>query len=179
MSMVDIDVGNLKKFLDGNYDTNPKLPTGTPFADAAARPLKASDIPDANGWVLYVSDRRGDYDFDGEYDMEDIYGENDGILQKGEDFNRNTKLDRDYTNEAVRYTGAGNFESPDIAAVLEHKYYRRGVRLVNGTQLPGKYDLGRSGEYEGIYRRIGKRCVCLRKLQRHRHRQSQHTNHIY
>ena len=140
MSMVDIDVGNLKKFLDGNYNTNPKLPTGTLFAAAAARPLKSTDIPDANGWVLYVSDRRGDYDFDGEYDMEDIYGENDGILQKGEDFNRNNKLDRDYTNEAVRYTGAGNFESPDIAAVLEHKYYRRGVRLVNGTQLPGKYD---------------------------------------
>ena len=93
MSMVDIDVGNLKKFLDGNYDTNPKLPTGTPFAVSASRPLKSSDIPDANGWVLYVSDRRGDYDFDGEYDMEDIYGGNDGILQKGEDFNKNTKLE--------------------------------------------------------------------------------------
>ena len=63
MSMIDIDVANLKDFLDGSYDT--KTPLGTPFATAAGRRLKASDIPEANGYVLYVSDRRGDYDFDG------------------------------------------------------------------------------------------------------------------
>lgn len=138
MSMVDIDVGNLKSFLDGFYDN--KMPTGTPFAVAAGRSLKSTDIPDANGWVLYISDRRGDYDFDGEYDMEDIYGNNDGALQPGEDVNRNGTLERDFTNEAVRYTGTGNHISPDIAAVLEHKYYRRGIRLINGTKLPGKFD---------------------------------------
>jgi hypothetical protein len=138
MSMVDIDVKNLKTFLDGFYDN--KMPTGTPFAIAAGRTLKSTDIPDSNGWVLYVSDRRGDYDFDGEYDMEDVYGKNDGVLQPGEDINGNSILEREYINEAVRYTGSGNHVSPDIAALFEHKFYRRGVRLINGDKLPGKFD---------------------------------------
>jgi len=138
ISMLDIDVGNLKAFLDGSLDT--KMPTGTPFAAAAGRALKASDIPDVNGWVLYVSDRRRDGDFDGEYDMEDIYGGNDNTMQPGEDINNNNILDRDYLNEAVKYKGLSASESPDIAAVLDHQYYRRGVRLVNAVKLPGKYD---------------------------------------
>lgn len=148
MSMIDIDVANLKSFIDGNYDT--KTPTGTPFAIAAGRRLKASDIPEANGYVLYVSDRRGDYDFDGEYDMEDVYGGNDGVLQPGEDINNNGNLQADYFNEAVRYTGTGASENPDIAAVLEHKFFRRGVRLVNGTKLPGIYDAANSNNTKGF-----------------------------
>ncbi|MGD9627941.1 MAG: hypothetical protein AB7V18_01710 [Pyrinomonadaceae bacterium] len=139
MSMVDIDVANLRNFLNGNYDSY--MPTGTPFATAAGRPLRGSDVPSKNGWVFYVSDRRGDYDFDGEYDMEDIYGPNDGTLQAGEDVNRNGILDYNFFNgEAVRYTGAGSDTIPEIAALFEHKYYRRGVRLTNGTRLPGNYD---------------------------------------
>lgn len=138
MSLIDIDVANLKSFLDGNFDTT--MPINTPFALAAGRGLRGSDIPDANGWVVYVSDRRGDFDFDGEYDMEDIYGENDGIIQPGEDVNNNGTLQADYTNEAVLYTGANAAEEPDIAAVFEHKFYRRGVRLINGEKLPGIYD---------------------------------------
>ncbi len=148
MSMVDIDIGNLKALLDGFYDT--KTPTNTPFATAAKRGLKGSDITDANGWVLYVSDRRGDYDFDGEYDMEDIYGNNDGILQAGEDVNNNGKLDADYSNEAVKYTGFGASENPDIAAVLEHKFYRRGVRLINATKIPGRYDSANPNNTKGF-----------------------------
>jgi len=138
MSMVDIDVKNLRDFLRGVYDG--KMPVGTPFATAAGRALRSSDIHNSNGWVLYVSDRRGDADFDGEYDMEDIYGNNDGILQTGEDVNNNGTLQSDYFNEAVRYRGTGASESPDIAALFEHKFYRRGVRLINGTLLPGNYD---------------------------------------
>lgn len=144
MSMVDIDVANLKRFLDGEFNT--KFPTGTPFATAAGHTLRSTtvaatnDIPSANGWVFYVSDRRGDYDFDGEYDMEDIYGNNDGIKQAGEDVNNDGVLNADYANEAVRYTGVGASESPDIAAVFEHKFYRRGVRLINGQTLPGNYN---------------------------------------
>ncbi|HMS44067.1 MAG TPA: hypothetical protein PKE69_27825, partial [Pyrinomonadaceae bacterium] len=36
--------------------------------------------------------------------------------------------------------GFGTSESPDIAALFEHKFYRRGIRLINGTLLPGIYD---------------------------------------
>ncbi len=145
MSMVDIDVGNLKKFLDGTWDAN--MPTGTPYHAVTGHVLRGNDIPQpvnanpkAGGWVLYVSDRRGDYDFDGEYDMEDVYGNNDGILQTGEDLNRNNTLQADYTNEAPRYTGSNSNIAPEIAAVLDHKYFRRGVRLINGQTIPGVYD---------------------------------------
>lgn len=147
MSMVDIDVANLKRFLDGNFDSN--MPGGTPYATATGHVLRGSDVPQNNGWVMYVSDRRGDYDFDGEYDMEDVYGNNDGNLQAGEDVNKNGTLQAEYTNEAVRYNGANSNTPPDIAAVFDHKYYRRGVRLTNAVtlvagvktnQLPGGYD---------------------------------------
>lgn len=138
MSMIDIDVANLRAFLAGTYDTN--LPTGTPWATANGRALKSTDIRNANGWVVYVSDRRGDFDFDGEYDMEDVYGNNNASMEPGEDINGNNTLQADYTNEAVKYRATGSAVSPDVAAVYDHKYYRRGVRLVNGSKIPGKYD---------------------------------------
>jgi hypothetical protein len=145
MSMVDVDVANLKKFLDGNWDTY--MPTGTPYATATGHVLRGNDIPQptntspkSGGWVVYVADRRGDYDFDGEYDMEDVYGPNDGTLQVGEDINKNGTMQADYTNEAPRYTGTSAFAAPEIAASLDHKYYRRGVRLINAQTIPGIYD---------------------------------------
>jgi hypothetical protein len=140
MSLIDIDVANLRAFLNGSYDSGTTLPTGTPWAVVNGRALKSTDIRNSNGWVVYVSDRRGDFDFDGEYDMEDVYGNNDGIIQPGEDVNKNGTMQADYTNEAVKYRGTGTSVSPDIAAVYDHKYYRRGVRLINGTKLPGQYN---------------------------------------
>ena len=148
MSMIDIDVANLKRFLDGQWNSN--MPTGTPYYTATGHVLRGSDIPQNNGWVFYVSDRRKDFDFDGEYDMEDIFGGNDGVLQSGEDVNGNGTLQADYTNEAVRYTGSGSNISPDIAAVFDHKFYRRGVRLINGTQPPGTYDSGNPANTRGF-----------------------------
>jgi hypothetical protein len=148
ISIVDIDIANLKRFLDGDF--NAYFPNGTPFQIATGNSLKNTDIPDANGWVLYVSDRRGDYDFDGEYDMEDIYGNNDGIKQFGEDTNNNGFLDTDYTNEAVRYTGTGRSIAKGIAATIDHTYYRRGVRLINGERLPGNYDSANPGNTKGF-----------------------------
>lgn len=142
MSIIDIDIANLRAFLSGTWDT--RMPTGTPYALATGHVLRSTDIPQNNGWVFYVSDRRGDYDFDGEYDMEDIYGNNDGSLQPGEDINRSGNLQGDYTNEAIRYTGGSGSTAtsitPDIAAAFDHKFYRRGVRLINGTLPPGGYD---------------------------------------
>lgn len=140
MSMIDVDVANLRAFLNGSYDSGTTLPTTTPWAVTNSRALKSTDIRNSNGWVVYVSDRRGDFDFDGEYDMEDVYGNNDGIIQPGEDVNKNNTLQGDYTNEAVKYRGTGAAVSPDVAAVFDHKYYRRGVRLINGTKLPGQYN---------------------------------------
>jgi hypothetical protein len=137
MSMVDIDVNNLRKFLNGEF--NSLLPTsGTPYTvSTSGVSLKNTSVPQNRGWVFYVSDRRGDFDFDGEYDMEDIYGNNDGIMQKGEDVNKNGTLQADYTNEAPRFSETW---SPDAAAVVNTKYYRRGVRLINGTTIPGTYN---------------------------------------
>ena len=145
MSMVDIDIANLRKFLSGTWDG--KFPATTLFPAG----LRSTDIPSANGWVLYISDRRGDYDFDGEYDMEDIYGDNDNVLQPGEDVDTNGSdlgtLQAEYTNEAVKYR---DYVQPSEAATLEHKYYRRGIRLINGEKLPGIYDAANPANTRGF-----------------------------
>lgn len=146
MSLVDVDIANLRRFLRGDF--NGLFPDGgaatrqTAFTDKYSRAMTSSDIPQKNGWVLYISDRRGDADFDGEFDMEDVYGSNagnDGTLQKGEDFNFNGLLDVAYGTESERYSSSANI-FPDQAAVIDHRYFRRGIRLINGTTLPGKYD---------------------------------------
>lgn len=153
MSMVDIDVANLRKFFRGDYDK--LLPTTTDYAGKnGGVSLKSTAVPNKNGWVLYVSDRRGDYDFDGEYDMEDVYinsanGTNDGTMQVGEDVNNDGVLQADYNsgNEAAKYNVA---MPPDAAAVINTKYYRRGVRLINGTVLPGNYDAANPDNTNGF-----------------------------
>lgn len=152
MSMIDIDVGNLKTFLRGDYDTN--MPSATDYFAKSGSRLTAGAIPDSNGWVLYISDRRGDGDFDGEYDMEDIYGPNDNVIQFGEDVNNNGVLEKDYSNEAVKYrddsSGDPETVAKGIAATIEHKYYRRGVRLINGVKLPGQYDSANPANTKGF-----------------------------
>lgn len=127
MSVIDVDVANLRKFLRGDYDG--QFPNG----------LMSTQVPRDRGWLLYVSDRRGDRDNDGEYDMEDVYGPNDNILQLPEDTNGNGVLDVDFTWEAARYSDTAN---GDVAAFFDHKYYRRAVRLINGSQLPGDKNNG-------------------------------------
>lgn len=139
MSMIDIDVANLRRFLRGDFDGlfNPN----TPFGTSVGRGLRSTDIPSKSGWVLYLSDRRGDYDFDGALDMEDIYGAapgNDGNIQPGEDLDKNNILAARYGTETERYSTAPVWQ--DVAAVTDHKYYRRGFRLINGQTLPGLYD---------------------------------------
>lgn len=139
MSMVDIDVGNLRRFFRGDF--NGLFPTDTPYAIAKGSGLASTDVPLREGWIFYVSDRRGDADFDGELDMEDIYGAapgNNGILEVGEDVNGSGTLNTAYGTETERYNT--NTIVPGLAAVQDHKYYRRGVRLVNGATVPGIYD---------------------------------------
>jgi hypothetical protein len=151
MSLIDVDVYNLKLFMRGDF--NGKFANG----------LTSTQIPKDNGGIiLYVSDRRGDRDDDGEFDMENIYvnannPNSDNSMQYGEDVNGNGTLDMDYTWEAARYrTGGGwqNAQNPaqfvsssgsplqfatankDLATFFDHRYFRRGVRVINGEQLP-------------------------------------------
>ena len=163
MSMIDIDVANLRRFLRGDFNglfPNGIAPNSTPFAVANGNiGLANANIPQRGGWVVYVSDRRGDSDFDGKYDMEDVYGAspgNDGILQSGEDLDPigvfgNGVLNAKYidpNNFALCLNGASDCEAAkyadvwarDYAAVTDHPYFRRGVRLINGTTVPGVYD---------------------------------------
>jgi len=144
MSIIDIDIANLRKFLMGQFDSITPS-TGTRFSNQNQRGLAASDVPESRGWVLYISDRRGDRDFDGQYDMEDVYP--DGRLSLIEDVNDNGRLDVNYT-EAPRYTdGDPDFPS---SAVIDHAFYRRGVRLINGTVLPGRYDPSNPANTKGF-----------------------------
>ena len=136
MSLVDIDVANLRKFFNGDFDNY--FPTNTPFAQSRAnQPLKSTDIPSVRGWVVYFSDRRGDKNFDGRYNFEDVYpGGND-------------KVDEDIDNDGTILTASNSGEeapgedskiNSGYASVTDHIYYRRGVRLINGKTLPGNYN---------------------------------------
>jgi len=160
MSMLTIDVANLRRFLRGDFDG---LFQGG---------LTSSSIPSNNGWVVYVSDRRGDSDFDGKYAMEDIYGTtpNAGVLDPGEDIEPvgrylHGSLLAKYINTAMTGCATPRFPStasdceaakyadewyPDEAAVNDHPYFRRGVRLINGTTIPGIYDATTSANTKGF-----------------------------
>lgn len=152
MSVVDIDVTNLRKFLNGDF--NNLLPSTTQYAlsKSPAMRLLNTDVPTANGWVVYFSDRRGDFDFDGEYDMEDIYADsagvlNSGLLSPGEDVNNNLTLQADYVNEAPYYSEK---IAPDVASVVNTRFYRRSARLINGTIVPGNYDAANPSNTKGF-----------------------------
>lgn len=144
MSMVDIDIANFRRFLNGEF--NGKFPTSTQFAlNNGGAGLKNTDVPDSRGWVVYVSDRRGDYNFDGKYNMEDIYPDTNNLLD--EDLDNNGIIDTDYNYEAAKPDSVA--ESGE-SAVTDHYYYRRGIRLINGEVLPGKYDVNNPSETRGF-----------------------------
>jgi hypothetical protein len=144
MSMIDIDVANLRRFLSGDFDGD--FPTATSFATnkGAGLSLESSDIPENKGWVLYVSDRRGDADFDGEYDMEDVFPDN--IRQFNEDVNFNGTLEENAA-EAPDYS-LWYYKSQ--GATSDHGYYRRGVRLINASVVPGEYNSAAPRETQGF-----------------------------
>lgn len=136
MSIVDIDVANLRSFLNGDF--NGKFPTNTPFAASNGNiGLKSTDIPQNRGWVIYFSDRRGDHNFDGRYNMEDVNPNYDSVVD--EDLDGDGVIDKaDAANqEAPLQDLQGN---AGYLAVTDHKFYRRGVRLINAVNIPGNYD---------------------------------------
>jgi hypothetical protein len=152
-SLVEINMKNLARWLDGVYDAN--LLAGTNAVSA--------NINGAGGYVVYVSDRRGDRvkqerDFtgatvnttNGMVDNEDIYGPN-GALDVGEDVitsgfdvalgvNKSGSLQKD-TNELPDLGGQwGNLDRAGRANTLmswmnASNYFRRGVRLINAESL--------------------------------------------
>lgn len=157
MNLVDIDINNLKLFLDGDSTLLGLLPTaGTTFSDSFTpkRALSNTDVPSNAGWVIYISDRRGDYDFDGEYDMEDLLPNgttpsalNEGTKTNGEDANNNGVFENDYINEAPKFS---EYVSADVAAVSNTRFFRRAVRLINGSVLPGIYDSTTPANTKGL-----------------------------
>jgi Tfp pilus assembly protein PilX len=152
MSLIDIDMANLGRFLRGDW--NAVLPDNAALTGGR---LTSTFIPEDHGWIIYVSDRRGDADNDGEYDMEEIFVNPDGtpdeaagaVPGSAEDANHNGRLDVDYVWESARYTSS---VETDVAAVFDHQTFRRGVRLINGATLFGTNTQGYSIASEnGVY----------------------------
>lgn len=149
MSVVDIDVANLKKFFDGDWDG--KFPTTTPFAGGNGNVgLKSTNVPKNRGWVIYFTDRRGDTSFDGRYDMEDVNP--NSTLTINEDLDGNNSVDGAPSSETATSEApvADSTAEAGLSAVTDHKYYRRTARLINGSTLPGIYDATTEANTKGF-----------------------------
>lgn len=173
-SVVELNMRNLARWLDGKYDTN--LLAGT---NAVSTNIKG----DA-GYVVYISDRRGDRVKDeylstgatfkstnGTVDNEDIYGLN-GVLDPGEDV---IDFGWDATKGGASKEGTlqnDTAELPDTGAsyttgspwlvvtdrisraqnVMRYKnnYFRRAVRLFDGETLSFSAAAGKLSPDKGI-----------------------------
>jgi len=138
LNLVEIDVNNLKRWLAGNIGANGNQVEST----------------SQNGYILYVSDRRGTVPSPaagniktGEYGFEDVInlgsptGNPNGILDAGEDANGNSQLD----TYAANYLGLGfgvpqPGSLPNVAVSCVNNARvnwvsgpRHAVRLVNGS----------------------------------------------
>lgn len=157
-SVIELNMRNLARWLDGVYDTN--LLAGTNAV--------SSNIAAPDGYIVYISDRRGDKvkqerdstgatlnTTNGLVDNEDIYGNNNS-LDPGEDVidfgvdlssgnNKKGTLQRDLTElpyaAALAGTSGADFNArvsrgKTAAAWLNSSnYFRRAVRLFNGENL--------------------------------------------
>lgn len=177
-SVVEINMRNLARWLDGVYDNN--LLRGTQAL--------STNINDADGYVVYVSDRRGDRVrteilpsgqqltmTNGIVDNEDVYGPN-GALDPGEDVidagadasgqPKKGTLQKD-TSEMPDFNGPGfpnwslasnaNLSQRVVRAVdveggngWQVRYFRRSVRLFNGEDLKLTGAPGKLSETKGI-----------------------------
>jgi hypothetical protein len=152
LNLAEIDVNNLKRWLSGAIGA-----TGGNV-----------EFTSQNGYILYVSDRRGMITSptlgfkNGEYGFEDVInpgsvsGAPDGALNVGEDANENTTLDTYSKN----FLGLGfgvaqpgvlpNFRVASCVAIARPNWVsgpRHAVRLENGssTNLPRRPDNGLGG----------------------------------
>jgi hypothetical protein len=166
--MVELNMRNLARWLDGVYDAN--LLNGTNAVSA--------NISDADGYIVYFSDRRGDRvkqerDYagatvnttNGTVDNEDIYGSN-GALDNGEDVitagfdvalgaNKAGTLQKD-TNELPDIgtqwdnTNRSGRARNLMAWANPNNYFRRSLRLVNGERLVTNQAAGQLNATKGI-----------------------------
>lgn len=165
--VVEINMRNLARWLDGVYDNN--LLAGTPAV--------STNVASPDGYTLYISDRRGDeiHSYvssgttlsatNGMVDNEDIYGPNN-VLDPGEDVQDTGVLVKD-TNElpdpaalpapspgygtdinkrALAVSGWTNLDSGGI----NHKMFRSAVRLFNGENLQVTGGAGKLSTTKGI-----------------------------
>ncbi len=151
LNLVEIDVNNLKKWLAGNIGASGG----------------STEFVSQNGYILYVSDRRGMVASptagtkNGEYGFEDVInpgsaaGTPDGVLNAGEDVNQNNILDTYSANFLGLGFGVaqpGQLPNTPVSCVNVARPNwvsgpRRGVRLVNGAlgNLPVRPDNGQGG----------------------------------
>jgi hypothetical protein len=167
-SVVDINMRNLARWLDGVYDVNLLQNTGA----------VSTNIASPDGYTLYVSDRRGDKvkalvdngvpvnATNGMVDNEDIYGPNN-VLDPGEDVQNTGTLVKDITELPDPAALAGSYGT-DInkraitAAAWTNliggsgsdknnsKYFRNSVRLFNGENLQVSGATGKLSTTKGI-----------------------------
>jgi hypothetical protein len=149
-SVVELNMKNLARWMDGVYDTN--LLAGTTAV--------STNIGCPDGYVVYVSDRRGDNvrsmvdlsgatinSTNGMVDNEDIYGVN-GTLDPGEDVQNKGVMVKDATElpdpvalptSPAPYANYGTDRNKRAIAVAAwmnpNNYFRRAVRLFNGENL--------------------------------------------
>ncbi|MGA9998060.1 MAG: hypothetical protein WBP93_21785 [Pyrinomonadaceae bacterium] len=170
-SVVEINMRNLTRWLDGVYDSN--LLNGTTAV--------STNIGDSNGYIVYVSDRRGDgrrnekdstnatlMTSNGMVDNEDIYGSN-GTLDPGEDVidsgtdmatgNSKGGTLQKYTSELPDvgsiWTGSTMAEREARADAVTRwtngsNYFRRAVRLFDGEDLMPLGTTGKLSNTKGL-----------------------------
>jgi hypothetical protein len=163
-NVVEVNMRNLARWLDGVYDAN--LLSGT----AAV----STNIGSPDGYTVYVSDRRGDKvksmvdsgvtvnSTNGMVDNEDIYGPN-GSLDAGEDVQQTGAIIKDTTELPDPAALAGSYGSNVFNRALtvnawtnldtggiNHKYFRNAVRLFNGEDLQITGTSGKLSATKGI-----------------------------
>jgi hypothetical protein len=164
-SIVEINMRNLARWVDGVFDQN--LLAGTNAV--------STNIGKPDGYVVYVSDRRGDKvksmvdlsgatinSTNGMVDNEDIYGPN-GVLDPGEDVQNKGTLVKDVTElpdagllattpsygvdrvkRAIAVAAWTNGTGPN------HNFFRNAVRLFNGDNLQVSGAAGKLSTTQGI-----------------------------
>jgi hypothetical protein len=174
-SVVELNMRNLSRWLDGVYDNN--LLAGTTAV--------STNINGEEGYVVYISDRRGDQknpeyladgtsyaSTNGNVDNEDIYGPN-GVLDAGEDVidfgwnvggtSKKGTLQKD-TRELPDSGTVGSAPSSTNAPVTDRTtrantvlstfnangYFRRAVRLFDGDTLSTTAATGKLSPTKGI-----------------------------